>query len=242
MDKAQTGKYDDVLRPFLALMETELHANAGKGDRPGWLSMSRQTALLEIYYHVSKLQKAVKDDAADKIREHAADVANMSMMLLDVCGGLDVQPQPPSASGERELPPLPSPDLLMPWKVNAPDGSAHSSGFTGDQMQAYARAALAPSPGIDAAEHKPVYTIEVRGYSHEWKPTAQAFKLPDGTYDLYAAPPAAQPDAAWLAEMERLVDEHAAAIATAAKYCGTPYQTAKDVTRAALLAHLKARP
>lgn len=88
------GKYADVLSPFLALMERELHANSGKGDRPGWLSMSRATAMLEIYYHVSKLQKAVKDGNVEAIREYAADVANMAMMAVDVCGALIVGDQP----------------------------------------------------------------------------------------------------------------------------------------------------
>lgn len=82
------GKYGEVLVPFLALMETELHANARKGDRPGWLSMSPSTALLEIYWHTAKLSAAVKNGDAAAIREHSADVANMAMMLLDVCGGL----------------------------------------------------------------------------------------------------------------------------------------------------------
>ncbi|EJM92436.1 hypothetical protein [Pseudomonas sp. GM67] len=82
------SKYDDVLNPFIQMMEKELHANAGKGDRPGWLSMSSDTCLLEIYYHLSKLQKAVKDGNGDGICEYAADVANMSMMLVDICGGL----------------------------------------------------------------------------------------------------------------------------------------------------------
>lgn len=82
------GKYGEVLEAFLALMEAELHANAGKGDRPGWLSMTPETGMLEIYYHTAKLQKAVRDRDLDRIREHSADVANMSMMILDVCGGL----------------------------------------------------------------------------------------------------------------------------------------------------------
>jgi hypothetical protein len=85
---ALTGKYGEVLRPFLALMERELHANAGKGDRPGWLGMTADEALLEIYYHVAKLQKAMRNDDGPLIAEHAADVANMAMMALDVCGGL----------------------------------------------------------------------------------------------------------------------------------------------------------
>lgn len=82
------SKYDEVLKPFVKMMEAELHANAGKGDRPGWLSMSANTCLLEIYYHLSKLQKSVKDGNGDGICEYAADVANMSMMLVDICGGL----------------------------------------------------------------------------------------------------------------------------------------------------------
>ncbi|MDI2425840.1 hypothetical protein [Pseudomonas aeruginosa] len=86
------GKYDDVLLPFLKSMEHELHANAGKGDRPGWLQMDRRTALLEIYYHLAKLQKATKDNDAAGIVEYAADVANMSMMLVDVCGVLAAAP------------------------------------------------------------------------------------------------------------------------------------------------------
>ncbi|MCU7845333.1 MAG: hypothetical protein KZQ93_16000 [Candidatus Thiodiazotropha sp. (ex Monitilora ramsayi)] len=85
---ALTGKYGDVLRPFIQRMETELHANAGKGDRPGWLSMTKDQGMLEIYYHTAKLQKAVKDGDIELVREHAADVANMAMMMLDVCGGL----------------------------------------------------------------------------------------------------------------------------------------------------------
>ena len=83
-----TGKYGAVLAPFLSLMERELHANSAKGDRPGWLAMSSEVALLEIYWHTAKLSAAVKNNDAERIREHAADVANMAMMLLDVCGGL----------------------------------------------------------------------------------------------------------------------------------------------------------
>lgn len=86
---ALTGKYGNVLSPFVALMEAELHANAGKGDRAGWMAMTRAELMLEIYYHAAKLQKAAKDSDVPRIREHAADVANMAMMLLDVCGGLE---------------------------------------------------------------------------------------------------------------------------------------------------------
>lgn len=81
-------KYDDVLLPFLALMRNELHANAGKGG-PGWLSMTPGECLLEIYYHLGKLQKGVKDGNSMWIKEYSADVANMCMMLADICACLD---------------------------------------------------------------------------------------------------------------------------------------------------------
>lgn len=79
------AKYDDTLLPFLALMRKELHANAGKGDREGWLAMHPAECLLELYYHMSKLQKAVKDNNSEGIREFSADVANMAMMMVDIC-------------------------------------------------------------------------------------------------------------------------------------------------------------
>lgn len=97
--EALAGKYGDVLRPFVAMMDHELHANAGKGDRPGWLQMDRKTALLEIYYHLAKLQKATRDNDEGGIREYAADVANMSMMLVDVCGFLPVAVAQPVPQG-----------------------------------------------------------------------------------------------------------------------------------------------
>ncbi|WP_443190963.1 hypothetical protein [Pseudomonas indica] len=87
----QPQKYDDVLMPFLAMMRAELHANAGKGDRPGWLQMDVKDALLEIFYHMGKLQKAAKKGDIGGIREYSADVANMAMMLADVCGVLPEQ-------------------------------------------------------------------------------------------------------------------------------------------------------
>lgn len=81
-------KYDDVLAPFLTLMRRELHANSRKGDRPGWLAMDANTLLLDVYWHAAKLSAAVKHNDGPAIQEHSADVANMAMMVLDVCGGL----------------------------------------------------------------------------------------------------------------------------------------------------------
>ena len=94
-----TGKYGAFLAPFVALMERELHANSGKGDREGWLSMSPETAILEIHHHVAKLQKAILNRDIDGIREYAADVANMAMMSVDVMCLLDVH-----STGDQEVP------------------------------------------------------------------------------------------------------------------------------------------
>ena len=85
---SMSEKYDDVLVPFVAAMRKELHANSGKGDRPGWLAMDANTALLEVYWHAAKLSAAVKNNDGPAIQEHSADVANMAMMVLDICGGL----------------------------------------------------------------------------------------------------------------------------------------------------------
>lgn len=93
-EPASPQMYDDVLLPFLALMRKELHANSGKGGQAGWLKMDVPTALLEIFYHMGKLQKAAKDADYDGIREYSADVANMTMMLADICGVLPSPEQP----------------------------------------------------------------------------------------------------------------------------------------------------
>ena len=50
--------------------------------------MTPETAMLEIYYHVAKLQRAVKNEDLELIKEHSADVANMSMMMADIFGQL----------------------------------------------------------------------------------------------------------------------------------------------------------
>lgn len=81
-------KYDDTLLPFLAMMRKELHENSHKGDREGWLGMDRETAMAEVHWHVKKLWVATEVADLERITEHAADVANMAMMLLDVCNGL----------------------------------------------------------------------------------------------------------------------------------------------------------
>lgn len=89
-------KYYNVLRPFMALMAGELAANSHKGDRPGWLKMTKWQALGEVKHHHQKLDVAVAEGRRDLIVEHAADVANCAMMLLDVCGLL-ADPDVPDA-------------------------------------------------------------------------------------------------------------------------------------------------
>lgn len=153
-------------------------------------------------------------------------------------------PQPPSASDERgrfeALYPMP------PGCVRLSTGYAGSSykawethHYMGKWEGWQARAALAPSPGVDAAE--------------QWKDFAQHLgccrtcaedsvgsciegeKLKAAAY---AAPsPAASADE-WMAEHERLVD---AAMQAAAEEEALVSKNA-PAARAALLAHLKARP
>jgi len=143
-------KYDNVLLPFVALMRAELHANSGKGDRPGWLRMSTDTCLLEIYYHLAKLQKAVRKEAGNAICEHAADVANMAMMLVDICGGLEVHDTPPANPPEagvtdtpsllRKPGPLPPGCFCTPGHCMAPKIGGRQTGCRAPEK------ALAPQP------------------------------------------------------------------------------------------------
>jgi hypothetical protein len=90
-----------VLVTFTAAMENELAANAHKGDRPGWMAATPETLFGEIMYHAAKLIYAYRqhrqgDDSIEKVREFAADVANMAMMFADRVGALGR----PASSGE----------------------------------------------------------------------------------------------------------------------------------------------
>jgi hypothetical protein len=68
-----------------ALMLQELINNRKKGDRPGWRAMQPMALVLEIFHHAAKLHAAVIQENDDLIKEYAADVANMSMMVIDRC-------------------------------------------------------------------------------------------------------------------------------------------------------------
>ena len=98
---------------FVQLMADELAANAAKGDRFGWLAAGSGVLLLECHDHLAKLHVAVRElrrrqageparptpwggDMEDRVREFAADTANMAMMLLD---SLDLIEQPSGVRG-----------------------------------------------------------------------------------------------------------------------------------------------
>lgn len=69
-------------------MKKELAANFLKGDRngpEGWLEVKdKKFWISELYYHVGKLQSALMNGDADRIKENCADIANLAMMTLDV--------------------------------------------------------------------------------------------------------------------------------------------------------------
>lgn len=76
-------QYPEV-QEFVLSMYYELWVNSGKGDQVGWRTMSLRQAWGEIAWHHAKLAVAVKEDDESLMRELAADVANMSMMLVDI--------------------------------------------------------------------------------------------------------------------------------------------------------------
>lgn len=84
MQTALAGKFGNVLGPFLVFMDQELHANAGKGDRSGWLSMSREQALQEINHHLAKLKKAVQNDDIALIVEHSTGCRRLALPSGDL--------------------------------------------------------------------------------------------------------------------------------------------------------------
>lgn len=79
--------YYTILPEFMKYMFKELESNYLKGDRNGaggWLEVKdNKFWLQELYYHVGKLQAAVMADNIERIKENCADIANISMMMLD---------------------------------------------------------------------------------------------------------------------------------------------------------------
>lgn len=125
-------KYDDTLLPFMELMRRELHANSHKGDRPEWLKMTSSTALEEIAHHFNKLDEAVGARDNPQIREYAADIANICMMLLDICGELSFveHPAPVAVASDKQVVPVRR-DWLEEWAMElvlaAQDGGTMSN-------------------------------------------------------------------------------------------------------------------
>lgn len=96
------------LEAFSLLMQAELVANIDKGGRTTWLAYAPRFLLSEIFDHAAKLHVAGAEllrrrngvaarpmpwgtDMEQRVREFAADVANMAMMMLDK---LDLLPMP----------------------------------------------------------------------------------------------------------------------------------------------------
>lgn len=80
--------YDHVTEKFVNYMKKELEANYQKGDRNGpggWLEVKdNKFWILELYYHVGKLQSALMQEDVERIKENCADIANLALMTLDV--------------------------------------------------------------------------------------------------------------------------------------------------------------
>lgn len=80
--------YDEITEEFVKYMKKELELNYLKGDRNGengWLNVrDNKYWISELYYHVGKLQSAIINGEANRIKENCADIANIAMMTLDV--------------------------------------------------------------------------------------------------------------------------------------------------------------
>lgn len=66
---------------FAAVMRRELWTNRTKGTKDTWREDRVRDLTSEVFWHAAKLAMAVKHQDPDLIREHAADVANMAMMV-----------------------------------------------------------------------------------------------------------------------------------------------------------------
>ena len=127
-------------------MRRELHANRHKGDRPEWLKMTASTALEEIAHHFNKLDEAVGSRDNPQIQEYAADIANICMMLLDICGVLAFVEQPaPAAVVLPERSP-------KDYAIEHAEYMAKSADDVLAKFQAYGLALLAVDEGGDDGE------------------------------------------------------------------------------------------
>jgi hypothetical protein len=76
-------------------MSEKLAANRHKGDRGGWLRMTRPWLRRRVDVGLRELDRAIRryrryptDENAAAVTSEAADAANFLMMLADKCAGL----------------------------------------------------------------------------------------------------------------------------------------------------------
>ncbi|MGU3377676.1 hypothetical protein [Chryseobacterium sp. M5A1_1a] len=74
-------KHEEIFQEFTQQMKHELEVNNHKGDWIPW--KDRDEIISEIDYHVEKLKKAVLSQDDNLIKEHSADVANISMFMYN---------------------------------------------------------------------------------------------------------------------------------------------------------------
>jgi hypothetical protein len=76
----------EAVERFASFMLDEMIANDHKGDWSTWTDLT--SIMMEFHYHEAKLILALSQGNSDLIKEHAADVANFMMMLLNATGNL----------------------------------------------------------------------------------------------------------------------------------------------------------
>lgn len=74
-------KHEEIFQEFTQQMKHELEVNNHKGD---WIPFTNRDIILqEIDHHVNKLKDAVLKNDEDLIKEHSADVANVSLFMFN---------------------------------------------------------------------------------------------------------------------------------------------------------------
>lgn len=79
-------EYKACIAVFGEKMLVELINNHDKGGRvgpEGWINYDMKLFFNEIYYHTGKLQAAIKNNDSELIKEYAADIANLALMVAD---------------------------------------------------------------------------------------------------------------------------------------------------------------
>lgn len=81
---------DHCLKQFGEAMRFKLKMNQHKGNRNGWLRGEEETFIRLIEEEFKELKKALSDENRNKdaILCEAADMANLLMMLCDLCDGI----------------------------------------------------------------------------------------------------------------------------------------------------------